>query len=258
MLTIDTHCHVGLDWFEPVEVLVFQMDRNEVDKAVLVQHKGEFDNTYLIDCVRRFPGRFAAVGSVDTNRSDAVSELKRWVLEGIQGIRWHLDLARVPTDVLKRAEELNLRVSCAGAKEALASDAFRGIVEQLPGLIFIVEHLGFVTHTDKPPYTTYSRILNMAKYSNVYMKVHGLGELEPRPSPMTHPTFDVKRVSPFIEMALDAFGPSRLMIGTDSPPSSHREGYANVLRYLREYLSRYEPAVQAAIFGATADSLFTF
>ena len=47
MLIIDTHCHAGKNWFEPIEVLEFQMDRNGVDKALLVQHGGTFDNGYL-------------------------------------------------------------------------------------------------------------------------------------------------------------------------------------------------------------------
>ena len=40
MLTIDTHCHASPTWFEPVELLLFQMDRNDVDKAVFIQHRG--------------------------------------------------------------------------------------------------------------------------------------------------------------------------------------------------------------------------
>jgi L-fuconolactonase len=44
MATVDTHCHVSLSRFEPVETLLFQMDTYGVDKAVLVQHGGEYDN----------------------------------------------------------------------------------------------------------------------------------------------------------------------------------------------------------------------
>ena len=39
-MIIDTHCHAGINWFEPVENLIFQMDNNSVNKAVLIQHKG--------------------------------------------------------------------------------------------------------------------------------------------------------------------------------------------------------------------------
>ena len=28
MVIVDTHCHASLDWYEPVETLVYQMDAN--------------------------------------------------------------------------------------------------------------------------------------------------------------------------------------------------------------------------------------
>ena len=65
MLIVDSHCHAGTSWFEPIESLLFQMDRNDVDKGVLIQHRGVYDNAYLLDCVRRFPGRFTVAAMVD-------------------------------------------------------------------------------------------------------------------------------------------------------------------------------------------------
>ena len=49
MLIVDTH------WFEPVEKLVHQMHANGVDKATLVQVRGQCDNRYIMECVQRFP-----------------------------------------------------------------------------------------------------------------------------------------------------------------------------------------------------------
>ena len=53
MQIIDTHCHAGHNWFEPFETLLFQMDRNGVDGAVLIQHGGTYDNDYLSSAHRR-------------------------------------------------------------------------------------------------------------------------------------------------------------------------------------------------------------
>jgi len=44
MLIVDTHCHALPHWFEPVEVLLHQMHANGVEKALLVQVRGQFDN----------------------------------------------------------------------------------------------------------------------------------------------------------------------------------------------------------------------
>ena len=37
MIIVDTHCHALAHWFEPVEMLLHQMNANGVDKATLVQ-----------------------------------------------------------------------------------------------------------------------------------------------------------------------------------------------------------------------------
>ncbi len=34
---VDAHCHVSPVWYEPVETLLFQMERNGVDTAILIQ-----------------------------------------------------------------------------------------------------------------------------------------------------------------------------------------------------------------------------
>ena len=59
MAIVDTHCHASPYWYAPVESLLDEMNRSRVDKAVLIQIGGMYDNSYLIECIRRFPGRFS-------------------------------------------------------------------------------------------------------------------------------------------------------------------------------------------------------
>ena len=37
-MIIDTHCHAGINWFEPLEMLLAQMELNNVQRAALIQH----------------------------------------------------------------------------------------------------------------------------------------------------------------------------------------------------------------------------
>ena len=53
---VDSHCHVSPLWYEPVESLLFPMDRFGVEHAVLVQMFGQTDNDYLYECPRRYQG----------------------------------------------------------------------------------------------------------------------------------------------------------------------------------------------------------
>ena len=259
MLTIDTHCHASPFWFEPIEVLLFQMNRNAVDKAALIQHRGQYDNRYLLECAARFPGRFAVVAMVDTTRPDAPDTLARWAAEGVVGVRlapMERSPGSDPLAIWRKASELGLVVSSLGAHEEYASDEFRKVVQELPDLTIIIEHLGYVGTGAQSPYVPYRKILSLSQHSNTYMKVPGFGEIMARPMPARSPTFDLSTVPPFIDMAFEAFGADRLMIGSDFPLSAAREGYANVFSHLREYLSRRSVAEQGAIFGKTAASLF--
>ena len=75
MLIIDTHCHAGNNWFEPIETLEFEMDRNGVDQAVLIQHGGTYDNTYLLQEAAKRPGRFKVAVLVDPGSRDPLGDL---------------------------------------------------------------------------------------------------------------------------------------------------------------------------------------
>ena len=58
MTIVDTHCHIGLHKYEPVESLAFMMGKSGVDKAVLIQYAGNADNTYMLNAMAAHPGKF--------------------------------------------------------------------------------------------------------------------------------------------------------------------------------------------------------
>ena len=259
MVAIDTHCHALPYWFEPVEILLDQMARNDVDKAVLIQINGMYDNSYLIECMRRFPGRFSVVALVDTDNLDAPQRLAEWVEQGVEGIRLRA-VARSPGSdhlaIWRKAAELGILVSCAGSADEFASPEFENLVKELPGLKIVIEHLGGGGR-DTPPYDTYRRVLALAQYPNTFMKVPGLGEICPRPSPFIHP-MPFTEIPPLIEMAIDAFGANRLMWGSDFPPVANREGYHNALKMPKDHVKFKSEADKEWVFGETAATLWKF
>ncbi|MFC1941074.1 amidohydrolase family protein [Chloroflexota bacterium] len=263
MVIVDTHVHASPYWFEPVEVILFRMDSNRVDKATLVQYWGQTDNQYIIECTRRFPGRFSPVVIVDTDRSDAPETLKRWAKEGAEGVRLRATTRSPGNDPLaiwRTCAELNIpvSVSCRGYEEEFASDEFRKLIEALPDVTIIIEHLGSAQRDEQPPYATYRKILTLADYPNTYIKVGGLGEICNRPFPFRQP-FPFEVVPPFIQMAYESFGPSRMMWGSNYPLCSQLEGYSNTLHYLGEHLTSFcSEQAKEWIFGKTALSLFKF
>ena len=105
-MIIDTHLHVWSDDVSrypfadsrtsvedgSVELLNETMAEAGVDKAVIVQPITYlYDNRYVADSLRRFPGKFEAIGLVDRNAPDAPDQLERLVKEdGFSGLRIHL------------------------------------------------------------------------------------------------------------------------------------------------------------------------
>ena len=259
MLIVDSHCHAGLNWFEPIELLLYQMDANGVDRAVLVQHGGVYDNTYLLECAKGHPGRFSVVAKVDTSGEDAPSELERWADQGASGVRISPDErspGHDPLAIWRKADELGLAVSSMGDLEDFASEEFDSLVAQMPQLTIVIEHLAGVKQGAEPPYTDFQKALKLAKYANTYIKVGGLGEISVRP-PVLLPQFGFDYTPPLIEMAYDAFGPRRMMWGSDYPPVSYREGYRNALNGVMEHPALRSQEDREWVMGKTALNVFS-
>jgi LytS/YehU family sensor histidine kinase len=78
MVVVDAHCHAATFYDEPIESALDTMLRNGVEKALLILLSEGVDslNAYLIACMRRFPGRFSVVATVDAHRPDAPERLE--------------------------------------------------------------------------------------------------------------------------------------------------------------------------------------
>ena len=261
MAIVDSHTHVARSWYEPIETLLFEMDRNGVDQAVLIQMRGQTDNSYQAECVRRYPGRFASVGIVDTQHPDAERALERLAEERASGVRFHLPV-RSPGDdplvIWRAAARLGLPVSCGGDSRLFASPDFANAVQAVPELPIVVEHLGGVNHpADDPEQEGLRRkVFELARFPNLYIKIHGLGEFCRRAMPPTDPFPFVQPIPPTLQEAYRAFGAGRMMWGSDFPPVAVREGYRNALYFTMEQLGHLPEAERDQIFGGTAASVF--
>lgn len=261
MIIVDSHCHVSESWYEPVESLLYQMERNAVQHAALIQMQGQFNNDYQFACARRYPGRFAPVVVLDTGRADAPETLRRLAEQGASGVRLFAT-TRSPGDdplaIWRAAARLGLTVSCAGDGEAFADPAFARLVEALPRLPIVLEHLASVSRPVDDPREAElrERAFALARYPNVHIKITGLGEFSRRALPATEPFPFKEPVPPYLERAYEAFGPGRLMWGSDYPPVSGREGYRNALRLTLDRFADKPAADRALIFGGTALRLF--
>ncbi|MBI2858419.1 MAG: amidohydrolase [Chloroflexi bacterium] len=264
MTIVDTHVHTLPTWREPIEAVLFHMNSSGVDKATLCQLTNQTDNRYILDAKRRNPGRFAPVVFVDFKSPEAPDTLRQLVKEGAEGIRLGTNSRSPGNDPLaiwRAAAELGIPVSAWGVEEEYASDDFRGLIKTLPEVTIIIEHLGYPKADEKPPYAVFQKILSLAEFKNTYIKVGGLGEFAKKPNNTAsfRDPFPFDTVPPFVQMALKAFGASRMMWASNYSSCSYLEGYAHTLIYLREHLSHFSSEDdRQCIFGKTALSLYKF
>ncbi|HYP46479.1 MAG TPA: amidohydrolase family protein [Propionibacteriaceae bacterium] len=123
--------------------------------------------------------------------------------------------------------------------------------ERFPRLRLVVDHLG------KPPVKTANRepwsslIRRAASNPLVHAKISGL---YPAVGPWRdHRSADLR---PWIDVALEAFGPQRLMAGSDWPVCVLAGGYDAVWSNLRQVLVGYGEEVSTPILGQTAHDYY--
>src|SRR5580693_9026759 len=217
---------VQSDWSKerPVSLdgLVAAMDQAGVQKAAIVQSSTcyGYDNSYLVDSIARYPGRFTAVGSVDVLQPDAPERIQYWVERGVNGLRLFTGGSTAAFDPSTLDEprsfptwdlcgRLGLSMCIQTDPTGLAQVA--GLAKRFPNVRIILDHLGRPDVTDGPPYKRASSLFGLEPFENIYLK------LTPR-------IFgDVKKgqasADTFFPRLVEVFGSSRLAFGSNFPAS---------------------------------------
>ena len=124
------------------------------------------------------------------------------------------------------------------------------LATRLPGLRIVVDHLG------KPPLGTERmrdwerQLRTVAGHENVFAKVSGLN------TALRETNWSARDLRPAVEIALDAFGPGRLVCGSDWPVALLNGTYETVWAATREVVSAVAGADEALLLGATAGALY--
>ncbi|MFE0458816.1 amidohydrolase family protein [Kitasatospora sp. NPDC058965] len=123
-------------------------------------------------------------------------------------------------------------------------------VRALPELSFVLDHLS------KPPIAAGGRepwaglLRELAAEPNVSCKLSGLV------TEADHDRWTVADLRPYAEVALDAFGPGRLMFGSDWPVCLLAASYEQVVSSAEELTDQLEPHERAQVFGGTAARVY--
>ena len=120
------------------------------------------------------------------------------------------------------------------------------LVGLLPEQPFVIDHLAKPRIAAGELESWEREIRAIARHDNVCCKVSGMVTEAARPG-WTPDDF-----TPYLDVVLDAFGPERLMFGSDWPVCLLAGEYADVAAIARDYFSRLTAAEQQMIWGDTA------
>jgi L-fuconolactonase len=271
---IDSHLHVwdlesgGYGWLGPQHGELFrsygpdeaeqQLALGQIQAAVLVQADDtEADSRFMLDVADKYPFVVGVVGWVALEEPDRVVEqLADYGLHpAFRGVRQlvHddprddlLDLPAVRRSLAILAEHgLPFDVPDAWPRHL---PGLARLADALPDLALVVDHLG------KPPRGTddldhWARAFReVGSRPNTVAKVSGLQ--------MPGQPFTVDALRPVWEMALDVFGPTRLMYGGDWPMTVPSGGYLPHWAVMSELIGELSADEQAQLLHRTAVDVY--
>jgi len=198
------------------EELLGAMDAAGVDRVVIVPPSWEGDrNDLALAAALRYPNRFAVMGRFPVETAAEGGQLPTWRKQpGMLGVRltlhrdpWKRWLENGAIDWFWPAAEragLPVMVYVPGLVKRL--DAVAG---RHPGLRLIVDHLALpIGEKDDAAFAGLDEVLALARYPNVAVKPSAL----PCYTSETYPFPGLHR---HIRRVYDAFGPRRMLWGTD-------------------------------------------
>jgi len=86
----------------------------------------------------------------------------------------------------------------------------------------------------------------LAKFPNVYCKVSGMV------TEADWNTWKPENIRPYLDVIMEAFGPERILIGSDWPVCLVAGKYSEVMQVVIDYISTFSEKEQALMLGENA------
>ena len=275
-MKIDSHQHL---WrFDPVEYgwipkdaptlrrdylhadLARELDAANLDGAVAVQARQSLaENDFLLAQAEASGGRIrGVVGWVDLAADDVDAVLARYgARPRFVGVR-HVVQGETDPGFLARPS-FNRGISRLRA-HGLAYDvliyapqlpAAIAFVDRHPAQPFVLDHIAKPAIVPGRVDEAWSRdFREIARRPHVTCKLSGVA------TEVRGTTWDVATIRPYVELALDVFGPARLMFGSDWPVCRLRTEYGDWVTTLQGLTVHWSAAEQAAFWGGTASRVY--
>jgi L-fuconolactonase len=243
------------------ERLLEEMDRNGVQRAVLVQRGSiyGFDNRYVCDCALRHPQRLVAVCAIDATADNAVATVRHWVRErGAAGIRLMelvkgSDLSWLDSPnaraVWREAHALSVPV-CVHFfpwNRAAGLTALKAILTELPQARVVIDHFSNMSVLGGAPDYGVDRLLgDVAQFAGVNVKFTTI--------PLGKLAAAGVDAAPIVARVVALFEAKRILWGSDISQTAGTYDY--MVELARRAVRLLSPALQQELLAGTAHALY--
>jgi len=125
------------------------------------------------------------------------------------------------------------------------------LAENFPQQPFVLDHLAKPPIKDGAMEPWKSQLLRLAKLPNVHCKVSGmLTEAD-------HKAWRAEQFRPYLDTVFEAFGPARLMYGSDWPVCLFAGSYEQAYRLVDDYARALTDAERAGLFGGNCARFYS-
>lgn len=124
------------------------------------------------------------------------------------------------------------------------------LVQEFPKQQFVLDHIAKprIAHGVIEPWDRDLRAL--AKFGNVCCKLSGMV------TEASWKQYKTQDFRPYLDAVFEAFGPARLMIGSDWPVCTVSATYAETFAIVTDYIRQLDSSDQNAVLGATCSSFY--
>ena len=228
------------------------------DGCVAVQaDQSERETQFLLDLAAKHPWIMGVVGWLDLTSPDLSQRLAYYSqFKALMGLR-HIVQAE-PDDNFMLREDFQLGISQLSAYN-LTYDilvfpkqlpAAIGLVSQFPYQPFVLDHIAKPFIKDQIMGSWDMHIRELAQYPNVCCKLSGM-VTEADWTGWTYQDF-----VPYLEVIWDAFGPERLMVGSDWPVCEVAGGYDKAIGVVTQFLAPFSDTEKEAVWGGNARDFY--
>jgi L-fuconolactonase len=227
------------------------LSQNGFHGAVAVQARQSVQETeWLLALAEQFDFIKGVVGWVDLQSRQAVEQIQRLAghakLKGLRHVVHdepddHFMLRPAFQRGLALLQEFNLTFDLLLFPHHLPVAV--QLVERFPQQRFVVDHLAKPLIRDHILSPWDKDLAALAGHENVYGKLSGMV------TEAAWHDWKVADFTPYLDTVLQAFGPDRVMIGSDWPVCTVAGSYQSVMQIVIEYIKRFSKEEQDNILG---------